>query len=68
MSEKTRYEVSIMERLPDGRLSWQLLLNTDDEAEAKALYESLVADEGVKARVERIEPGKAVHGLASSAR
>lgn len=54
MSEKTRYEVSIMERLPDGRLSWQLLLNTDDEAEAKALYESLVADEGVKARIETI--------------
>jgi hypothetical protein len=56
MSGKTRYIVSIMERLPDGRNAWQRLLNTDDEAEAKALYDSLMADEGVRARLETVSP------------
>ncbi|WP_164548803.1 hypothetical protein [Mesorhizobium sp. M7D.F.Ca.US.005.01.1.1] len=55
MIDKPTYEVSVMEDV-GGRLGRHILLKTKDEAEAKALYESLVADEGVKARIETLAP------------
>jgi hypothetical protein len=58
MSDKPRYIVSILEKLPDGRNAWRVLLSTSDEGEANALYASLMADEGVKAKVEVIMPRK----------
>lgn len=54
MSDRPRYSVEILERLPDGRNAWTGLLTTSDKAEADALYESLLADEGVKARIETL--------------
>jgi len=58
MSEepKPQYRVSIMERLEDGRWAWRGLLSTSDHEEANALYDSLMADNGVKAKVEVILP------------
>jgi hypothetical protein len=58
MSEPTLYTVSILERQEDGRLAWRGLLTTRDHEEANALYASLIADEGVKARVVVILPRK----------
>jgi hypothetical protein len=57
MSEPT-YVVSILERQEDGRLAWRGLLTTRDHEEANALYASLIADEGVRAKVEVILPRK----------
>lgn len=60
MSGETKplYVVSIFEPDESGKLGWRALLSTRDEAKAKALYASLVADEGVRAEIEVIKPGK----------
>lgn len=52
MSAKPSYIVSINEKP-----MWRSLLSTTDQAEANALYESLIADKDVKAKVE-VLPGK----------
>lgn len=53
----TIYEVSVLEDV-GGRLGRHVLLRTTDEAEAKALYDSLMADDGVRARIETFKPRK----------
>lgn len=45
------YEVAIEEEGPGGRKVWRNLLRTEDRVAAQALYDSLKADEGVRARL-----------------
>lgn len=51
---KTIYRVEVLNVI-DGRKTWRTLLNTSDEAEAKALVAAMEQD-GVKAQIEIIPP------------
>jgi hypothetical protein len=53
MSEDPIYEVSILE-MDDGWEARRTLLRTRDRAEADGLYQSLIADGGVRARIDEI--------------
>lgn len=51
---KTIYRVEVLDVI-DGRKTWRTLLNTSDEAEAKALVAAMEQD-GVKAQIEVVQP------------
>jgi hypothetical protein len=53
----TTYEVSIVEKQPDGRNDIRVLLKTTDVEEANALVHALEQD-GVKCRFEVIPPAR----------
>lgn len=54
--EKTRYLVSVLEDV-GGRLGWNHILRTADKKKAEDLYDSLIADEGVRVKFKVLPPG-----------
>jgi hypothetical protein len=57
MSDGPTYQVSIVEKQPDGRNDIRILLRTKDREEANFLVGSLEQD-GQKCRLEIIPPGR----------